>query len=111
VVAATSLSFPIQSDEAFAQISTVLAPGWYGLIFGSGRLNTFGWGGTVNTGVDIGAPSYIVWQPGEGWFNLADLGFPGLGNLRLVVEGALVPEPSSSLLFAMAATLLFTRRR
>jgi hypothetical protein len=105
VLGVAHLSFPNSSSEAFGELSATLVPGWYAVIFGSGQFQTFGWGGTINNGEEIGTPSYIIWQPGEGWLNLADLGFPDLGNLRLVVEGNFIPEPTS--LLNMVTIVLF----
>jgi hypothetical protein len=111
VVGVTALSFPHPSNEAFGQIAVILTPGWYAVVFGSGQFETTGWGGTINNGLEIGAPNYILWQPSNGWFNLVDLGFPGLGNLRLVVEGTVVPEPSIVTPVVIAALMFSGRKR
>jgi hypothetical protein len=109
VVGSSLLHFPEPSNEVYGSLVADLQPGWYALVFGSGQLGATDVGGAVRNGTDISSPSYIVWQPGEGWFNLADLGFPGLGNLRLVVEGTVVPEPFYGTILVFAALLSLHR--
>lgn len=113
VIGVAHLSFPHPSDEIFGELSVKLEPGWYAVVFGSALFQTDGRGGAVRNGEDIGLPSYINWQPSNGWFNLTDLGFEGLGNLRLVVKGRVIPEPAAPVTVTaiVLSQLLFGSRR
>jgi hypothetical protein len=108
VLAAVQLTFPSNSDEVFATVNLNLAPDWYAIVFGSGLFDTDGYGGAVRNGLDIGAPSYLAWQPSAGWFNIDDLGFGGLPNHRFVIEGEFVPEPSTNALLIAGAVFIAT---
>jgi len=105
VVGNTNLRFPTPSSEVFGQLSTTLMPGWYAVVFGSNLFQNTGWGAAVRNGKDIGSPTYIVWQPDSGWFNIDDLGFGGAPNARFVVLGNPIAEPAT--LVGMATLLLF----
>ena len=94
VLGHTELTFPVLSEEAFGDLSLTLQPGWYALAFGSGLFGVTGNGGMPLNNPDIGEPSYIMFQPGSvtGWNNLIN---PIFRNYRFVVEGTIVPEPTS----------------
>jgi hypothetical protein len=107
----TVLTFPEPSANVFGNLVTPLNPGWYAVVFGSGQLEATAFGAAVRNGIDIGDPPYILWQFGEGWFNLSDLGMPDLGGRRFVVEGELVPEPSPAVLGIFLALSFCCRQR
>ena len=107
----TVLSFAEPSAETFGNLSAEMTPGWYAIVFGSGLFGTGGRGFSIRNGTDIGSPQYLNWQPSNGWFNLADLGVPGLGNRRLIVEGVHMPEPSTFLLASFVALFVPFRMR
>jgi hypothetical protein len=93
VVGHTMLTFPDPSAEVFGDLEVFLDPGWHALVFGSGLFGAAGSGAAVLNNPDIGNPSYIAVQPccGSEWINLS----PVFRNFRLVVEGKIVPEPST----------------
>ncbi len=94
VVGTTTLTFPVPSDEVFGDLEVRLDPGWYALVFGSGLFGTLGNGAAPRNNPDIGDPTYIGFQPGAGWFNLA--GLPTMfTNHRFVIKGRIVPEPTT----------------
>jgi len=94
VLGATQLTFPVLSAEVFGDLSLSLNPGWYALVFGTGRFGTSGSGGALRNNPDIGDPAYIGLHLGDGWFNFADLSdVLDFSNHRFVING--VPEPSS----------------
>jgi hypothetical protein len=69
VVGSTTLSFPAPSAEVFGNLPLSLQPGWYALVFGSCLFGSTGAGAMPLNNPDIGSPSYIAWQTGDGWFN------------------------------------------
>lgn len=105
VLGATLLTFPNPSSEVFGELAVRLDPGWYALIFGSGLFGATGRGGALLNNPDIGTPDYIGHQPGFGWYDYS--GLPGpFQNFRLVVEGNVVPEPSSIATVLVAVAFL-----
>lgn len=114
VLGTTLLSFPEPSDEIFGMLTTPLPPGWYSLVFGSGLFGATGNGVALNNGMDIGEPAYVAWQLGSGWFNLSDLSdVVQFNNFRFVIDGAVIPEPSTVTFAIMAviAALIVRRTR
>ena len=106
---ATTLVFPVESDEVYGDLALSLDPGWYALVFGSGVFGTNGNGNAVRNGTDIDNPSYIAAQPFSGisgWFNIGT--FP---NHRFVLKGQVVPEPSAIVFGALSLFCLLLRRR
>lgn len=111
VVGITLLEFPEPSDEVFGDLTKPLSPGWYALVFGSGLFGASGSGGALSNGMDIGNPTYIAWQPGavNGWGNLIN---PIFRNFRFVVQGRVVPEPTTlALLFVVTTATAASPRR
>jgi hypothetical protein len=111
VLGTTVIAFPAPSAEVFGDLELSLNPGWYALVFGSGLFAASGDGAMPLNNPDIDDPTYIGWQPGAGWFNLTDLSdvFEFV-DYRFVLEGRIVPEPSTVILAAGASLLLFSRR-
>jgi hypothetical protein len=104
VLGASVLSFPATSAEVYGDLSLSLTPGWYVLVFGSGLFGASGDGAAPRNNVDIGAPVYVGFQPGAGWFNLSDLSDVGeLVDHRFAIKGVVIPEPSC---FLLAVALL-----
>lgn len=111
VLGTTLMTFPVASAEVFGDLNLSLDPGWYALVFSSGRFGASGNGGMVLNNPDIGIPSYIARQPGPGWFNLADISDAfKFVDFRFVVQGRVVPEPSAIALAVMAILMVFTAR-
>jgi hypothetical protein len=113
VVGATLLTFPHPSAEVFGNLAVRLNPGWYALVFGSGLFGATGGGAAVLNNPDIGSPTYFGHQPSSGWFEISPPHGP-FENFRLVVEGIVVPEPSSvttSLLLVAFFVPLSTSKR
>jgi len=107
VLGTATLTFPNPSNEVFGNLELELGPGWYALVFGSELFNTTGAGGAVRNGMDLGNPTYISFQPDQ-WFNLDDLPLP-FDNHRFVVNGEIVPEPSSLVLVLLTILALSPR--
>ena len=108
VLGTAELNFPVLSDEVFGNLDLTLYPGWYALVFGSGLFDTTGDGAAPLNNPDIGSPKYIAFQPGFGWNNLT--GF--LSDFRFVVEGNVIPEPTTfSILVASSFFILIRRRK
>jgi hypothetical protein len=89
LLGSTVIEFPEPSAEVFGNLSLSLDPGWYALIFGSGLLGAQGSGGVLSNSLDIGNPDYIGFLTGFGWGNR-------LPSKRFVIEGIIVPEPTSA---------------
>jgi hypothetical protein len=103
VLGVSILNFPHASADTRGELSLRLSPGWYALVFGTHHFGTDGRGAAVRNGLDIGSPSYIVWQDDPGWFNHSELsGANQPGNLRFIIEGTVIPEPSTGALLAIA---------
>jgi hypothetical protein len=112
VLGTAILTFPHPSDEVFGNLSVLLETGWHALVFGSALFGTDGQGAALRNGIDIGTPSYVDWQPGNGWFELSDLAhFIVFNNHHFVVEGNLIPEPSSFVLLLTIGLLLATPKQ
>jgi hypothetical protein len=95
------------SSDYRTPLSANLPPGYYALVFGSGLYGATGsailpW--TDQT--DLGTPSYMAWYSvkSTGWYNAGAL------QGRFVVEGRIVPEPATLLLFALGGLALRIKR-
>ena len=111
VLGVALLTFPVDSAEVFADLNVHLAPGWYALVFGSELFGAHGDGGMVLNNPDIGEPEYIARQTGAGWFNLIDISDAiEFKDFRFVIEGRVIPEPSSISTAIIALLALFSRR-
>jgi hypothetical protein len=110
VLGSTTMEFPHPSAEVFGDLALRLDPGWYALVFGSGLFGATGDGAMPLNNPDIGSPTYIAHQPGAvlGWGDLLN---PIFRNYRFVVEGEIVPEPSSIALASWFFSYLHFRRR
>jgi hypothetical protein len=108
VLGTTSLAFPATSAEVFGDLEVRLNPGWYALVFGSGRFGTSGDGAAPRNNPDIGTPSYIGHEPNVQWVNL-DIFQTSFVDHRFVVTGIIVPEPSSILISLGLAIVLLRR--
>jgi hypothetical protein len=111
VLATTLITLPAagQSADVFGNLSLDLSPGFYGVVFGSGKFGATGstmavtkWDAVAaNTG---GVQTYVLRQSDGAFFTQV----PGA---RYAVLGT-VPEPASiALMTAAAATALLRRRR
>lgn len=102
VIGVTSMNFPHPSAEVYGGLQRTLDPGWYAVVFGTQRFGATGRGSAMRNGTDIGSPSYIAWQPENGWFEQSDF----FADYGFVVEGRVIPEPSTvSLAFLSVAFL------
>jgi len=107
VVASTVFVGPYPSSDFRTSLSVMLAPGTYGLVFGSGQFGATGWGHMISTNTDLPGASYF-WSNGSWWSN------GGIDSVRFVVEGdPAVPEPATGALagLALCALVLVRFRR
>jgi hypothetical protein len=108
VIGTTVLTFPDPSDEIFGDLSVRLEPGLYAVIFGSDLFGTDGVGAAVRNGIDHGTQSYFAWQPGSSSWHELDSFF---ANHRFVVEGSIIPEPTTATLIGFLLLSQLSRRR
>lgn len=92
VLGSSILQFPELSEQVSGSLHLELGPGWYGLVFGSGRFGVVGFGGAIRNNLDFQNPSYFGYVSGFGWGSRSTL-----GGTRYFVAGTRVPEPSSEL--------------
>lgn len=86
-------------------LSVSLGAGDYAVVFGSGVFGTDGIGGMPHAGQsDLAGASYITWGDTTGWYNTTSTG------MRFVVEGTVVPEPSTFLLLGLGAAMVRRKR-
>lgn len=104
VLGSTLLGFPEPSAEVFGSLDLQLDPGWYALIFGSGVLSANGDGAALLNNTDIGSPDYIGFLSGFGWGRR-------LPGKRFVVNGIIIPEPTSVVLAVAASFVLLSLYR
>jgi hypothetical protein len=102
------------STDTLVPFSTVLAPGDYAVIIGSNRFGATGHGFMDFMSGDIGQPSYFkgathntshtdaTWHEDPG---------PNFHNIRFVVNGIAVPEPSSLVLAIVSLGSIFLFRK
>ena len=96
--------------EHIVPLSALLQPGDYALIFGTGGFGAYGWATMPNRHADTSQASFFWGSPRAdnyiAWANSS-----GHHNLRFLVNGTVVPEPSTLLLTALGMPLLLRRRR
>jgi hypothetical protein len=115
-LAVTTFLPPILSDDIRVPLSVTLDPGWYALIFGSGRFGATGEGALISNGAPLPGISQASFFHASSPFLLAPppnwQAVSSQVGTRYVVEGVAVPEPSSVLLFTggAGALLLLLRR-
>jgi hypothetical protein len=102
------------NSDTLAPLLVTLVPGEYALIFGSNRFGATGDGAMPGMSGNIGQPSYFIGAihstdgTDQNW-NDDD---PNITNMRFVILGNAVPEPSTIALLATGALgLLWARRR
>jgi hypothetical protein len=104
------LTFPVASAEVFGDLALSLDTGWYALVFGSGQFDVSGVGGMVLNNPDIGDPSYIAWQEGDGWLNITEIS-NNFVDYRFVVRGIVIPEPATIVLLFLATLIAMLKRK
>ncbi len=90
---------PNGGDQSVA-LSTVLTAGNYAVVFGSGLFGATGYSGLVDSQNAVGTPSFVQYS-GD---TLTASNFTD-ATLRLTVEAAPVPEPSTALMGLAGAML------
>lgn len=93
-LASTNFTGPFPSADILTPLSVTLSPGDYAVIFGSGQFGASGSGAMPNNNTDLPGASYFFWT-GYNWQN------GGFTKARFVVEGTVIPEPTTFLLFGM----------
>jgi hypothetical protein len=100
-VAAVVFPAPEERVDLLVPLSATLPPGDYALIFGSGEFGAAGASFLSTNATDIaGRDSYFVWN-GSAWFDA-----PGLNDVRFVVTGTVLPEPTTLVLLGSGLGLL-----
>jgi len=95
-------------SDTIVPLSITLGPGKYALIFGSNRFGATGSGGMPFMSGDNGTPSYFIGAihntlgTDQNWDNTD----PNVHNIRFVIMGNVVPEPSTLFLLGLG-TLSF----
>ena len=102
VLGHAELTFPVDSQEVFGDLSLFLDPGWYALVFGSGLFGTVNSGAMPLNNLDIEEPSYIAYVSSR-WKNLAPADGFAFKNYRFIVSGTIVPELSTFSLAILAS--------
>lgn len=103
-VVASALFTPVGGEQSVA-LNTVLQPGQYAVVFGSGLFGATGSSGLVGSQTAIGSPSFLQYD-GSSVSAFTD------DTLRVTVNAvSAVPEPTSALLFATGALALGLLRR
>lgn len=89
LLATATFDARLPSTDVRTPLSVTLAPGWYGLIFGSGMFGATGSGGMPGNNSDTpGRASYFCWTASfQSWHECAEV-----SNVRFVVEGQIVGE-------------------
>jgi hypothetical protein len=99
-IATTVFPYPDPSDDILVPMSATLSPGSYALIIGSGVFGADGDGTMPGNNVEIpGAASYVIFNHFDPELNWHEFMNPYDDNLRFVVTGRVIPEPSSVALF------------
>jgi hypothetical protein len=107
-LAHTVFAVPSSTTDFSTPLAATLAPGDYGIVFGSGVFGANGDGPISSGNDDIGSPSLFQ------FLSVVDPNWiaQSADGLRIVVEGTAVPEPMSlTLLGGALAGLALARRR
>jgi hypothetical protein len=106
-IAFATFGGPGNATDISIPLSTLLVPGDYALLFGSGQFGTSGSGTMSFFNPDLpGSEPYMAWRAGN-WqdFNAAIFAPPTPSGIRFVISGVVVPEPNAVALFVLAVGL------
>jgi hypothetical protein len=112
-LAATTILLPSEMSEVedhVVPLSVLLQPGDYALIFGSGRFGGVGVGQITRGNPETAQASYFLGSFPNTTTNLWR-NESGLVNMRFLVYGTTVPEPTAAVLATLAAPLVMRLRR
>jgi hypothetical protein len=90
------------STDIRVPLSVTLNGGDYALIFGSGRFGATGFGSMANNNIDSASANYFQGDSGF-WQNSSQV-----QNVRFVITGTVVPEPSVTALLGIVLGVLVT---
>jgi hypothetical protein len=102
------------SVDTIVPFATVLEPGDYSIIIGSNLFGASGKGYMDFMSGDIGQPSYFkgdtgnIFHIGATWHENPG---PNFHNIRFVVNGIVVPEPSTAALLVIGCVVALVVRR
>lgn len=105
VLADTYIKLPATSADVRGPMNLLLQPGWYAIVFGSYYDGEYlfgagGLGAMPRNNADVGDPSYIFASRNTpGWAEL----YSNFRDVRYVVRGFVIPEPSAAVLMALAS--------
>jgi hypothetical protein len=118
VLAHTTLNIGTELNDYWAAMDISLAPGYYGLVIGSGLYGTTGAGAMPNNNYDHLFSEYFSWTSVSPYnpydpIPLADDGawYSGGDGYRFLMEGDVIPEPSSILLLLTGIPFLVTKKK
>ena len=118
VLAHTTLNIGTELNDYWATMDISLAPGYYGLVIGSGLYGTTGVGAMPNNNYDHLFSEYFSWTSVSPYnpydpIPLADDGtwYAGGDGYRFLMQGDVIPEPSTFLLLLTGFPLLVTRKK
>jgi len=107
ILATTVFAPPFPSAEAFTPLSITLAPGSYGLVFGSDLFGATGTGALAPDNPDIpGQASYFFWDGRDGVFGSRQWKNGGAINSRFVLLGSLQTQDPIIVIPGLMGSLL-----
>lgn len=101
VLSVALIETPEVSGDVYGDMSLHVPPGWYAVVYGTNRFGAEGSGMAVRNGVSEDFP-FIRLSPSAEWV----VHFPFLDNMRFVVRGIAVPEPTTLVATSVAILAL-----
>jgi hypothetical protein len=113
-IAVTTFTTPISNQDTndlLVPLSVLLQPGDYAIIFGSNRFGATGKSAMDRPYSETSQASFFLGQISSTLSNGNWVNYSGFNNVRFLVIGTPVPEPSTLALFAIGCVAIGCRRR